>query len=96
MKKLALLVSVFCFLLGGISFAHAELDEQTLSGLEFRSLGPGLMSGRISHVAKDPNNTSTWYVAVSSGGVWKTTNAGTTWTPVFDDYGSYSTRIHHD
>ena len=41
-------------------------------------------------IAVDPTHRSTWYVAASSGNVWKTTNAGTTWTPIFDDYGSYS------
>ena len=37
-----------------------------------------------------PRDKSTWYVAVASGGVWKTTNAGTTWTPIFDNEASYS------
>ncbi|BFT29563.1 hypothetical protein D210916BOD24_07390 [Alteromonas sp. D210916BOD_24] len=49
------------------------------------------MSGRISDIAVDQNNPSTWYTAVASGGVWKTTNAGTTWTPIFDDQAVYST-----
>jgi photosystem II stability/assembly factor-like uncharacterized protein len=48
------------------------------------------MSGRIGDIVKDPTNPSTWYVAVSSGNVWKTVNNGTTWDPIFDDYGSYS------
>jgi len=55
-----------------------------------RSLGPALVSGRISDVAVDPRNRSVWYVGVSSGNVWKTKNRGTNWTPIFDDYGSYS------
>jgi len=48
------------------------------------------MSGRIADIAVHPARKSTWYVAAGSGGVWKTTNAGTTWTPVFDDQPSYS------
>ncbi len=48
------------------------------------------MSGRIADIAIHPNNENTWYVAVGSGGVWKTENAGTTWTPVFDKQSSYS------
>ncbi len=48
------------------------------------------MSGRISHIAIHPENKQTWYIGVASGGVWKTTNAGITFTPVFQDEGSYS------
>jgi hypothetical protein len=48
------------------------------------------MSGRVGDIAVDPVKHSTWYVAAASGGVWKTTNSGTTWAPIFDGYGSYS------
>ncbi len=67
-----------------------RLAAATLDGLAFRNLGPALMSGRIADVAIRPDDPSTWYVAVGSGGVWKTTNAGTTWTPLFDHQSSYS------
>ncbi|MCW5899837.1 MAG: glycosyl hydrolase [Flavobacteriales bacterium] len=60
------------------------------SGLKFRSIGPAFMSGRIADIAIHPQKASTWYVAVGSGGVWKTENAGTTWTPIFDGQTSYS------
>ncbi|MEO0972971.1 MAG: glycosyl hydrolase, partial [Pseudomonadota bacterium] len=73
--------------------AHADdprLTADTLSGLELRSIGPAFMSGRIADIAMHPQDESTWYVGVGSGGVWKTTNAGTTWTPIFDDQSSYS------
>ena len=53
--------------------------------LKFRGIGPAFMSGRIGDIAVDPENRSTWYVAASSGGVWKTTNAGVTFTPIFDN-----------
>jgi len=66
------------------------LTAELLSGLAFRNIGPAIMSGRISDVAIHPLKRHTWYVAVGSGGVWKTENAGTTWTPVFDAQGSYS------
>jgi photosystem II stability/assembly factor-like uncharacterized protein len=61
------------------------------SGLRLRNIGPAVQSGRIADIVKDPTNRSTWYVAVASGNVWKTVNAGTTWEPVFENYGSYST-----
>jgi photosystem II stability/assembly factor-like uncharacterized protein len=48
------------------------------------------MGGRIADIAVHPTKRSTWYVAVGSGGLWKTTNSGITWTPVFDDQPSYS------
>jgi photosystem II stability/assembly factor-like uncharacterized protein len=67
-----------------------RLTSEDVENLELRSLGPALVSGRISDVAVDPRNRSVWYVGVSSGNVWKTENRGTTWTPIFDDYGSYS------
>ncbi|MFI5371301.1 MAG: WD40/YVTN/BNR-like repeat-containing protein [Candidatus Eisenbacteria bacterium] len=64
--------------------------ETLVGGLAFRSIGPAFMSGRIGDVAVDPIDMSTWYVVVCSGGVWKTTNAGVTFTPVFDGEGAYS------
>ncbi len=67
-----------------------HLDSRLISGIRWRSIGPAVASGRIADVAVDPTDRRTWYVAASSGGVWKTTNAGTTWSPIFDDYGSYS------
>jgi photosystem II stability/assembly factor-like uncharacterized protein len=67
-----------------------ELNAELVSGLAVRGIGPALMSGRISDIAIDPVKRSTWYVAVASGNVWKTKNAGTTWEPIFDSYGSYS------
>lgn len=65
-------------------------NEEALKGLAWRSIGPALMSGRVQDIAIDPADPNLWYVAVGSGGVWKTTNAGTTWTSLFDGQGSYS------
>jgi photosystem II stability/assembly factor-like uncharacterized protein len=62
----------------------------TFSGLSFRSIGPAWASGRISDFAVNPYNHSEIYAAVSAGNIWKTTNNGTTWSPVFDKYGAYS------
>jgi len=80
-----------------ISFAKgAKIDQsnylnsELFSGLTFRNIGPALTSGRISDIAIHPCNSSTWYVVVGSGGVWKTVNSGTTWKPVFNRESSYS------
>jgi hypothetical protein len=67
-----------------------ELSSSTFSGLKFRSIGPGWCSGRISDFAVNPDNHSEIYVGVAAGNIWKTTNNGTTWTPVFDKYGVYA------
>ncbi|MCB0496406.1 MAG: glycosyl hydrolase [Cyclobacteriaceae bacterium] len=66
------------------------LDSTSLSGLKFRSIGPAVTSGRIADFAVNPNNTKEFYVASAAGGVWKTINAGNTFTPVFDGEGSFS------
>lgn len=68
----------------------AWLNSSTYSGLSFRGIGPAVTSGRIGDFAVNPRNPAEYYVAVASGGVWKTVNAGTTYTPVFDGEGSYS------
>lgn len=61
-----------------------------LAGLELRAVGPAFMSGRIADIEIHPENRHVWFVGVGSGGVWKTTNSGTTWTPLFDGQGAYS------
>lgn len=81
----------YSLLLSSQTQSTAPLRSSTFSGLKFRSIGPAFMSGRISDVAKDPTNPSTWYVATASGGVWKTTNNATSWKPIFDHYDSYTT-----
>ncbi|VEL98011.1 photosystem II stability/assembly factor-like uncharacterized protein [Alteromonas sp. 76-1] len=65
-------------------------SSSTFKAMELRNIGPAYMSGRIADIAIDQNNPSTWYTAVGSGGVWKTTNAGNTWTPIFDKQAVYS------
>jgi photosystem II stability/assembly factor-like uncharacterized protein len=66
------------------------LSAETFKGLELRNIGPAVTSGRVADIAVQPGRRSTYYVAVASGGVWKTINSGTTWEPVFDKEGSYS------
>ncbi len=70
---------------------NETINTGLLTGLKFRSIGPAYSSGRIADFAVNPENINEYYVAVASGNVWKTTNAGVTWIPIFDNYGSYST-----
>lgn len=67
-----------------------DFGKNTFEGLTLRNIGPAFTSGRIADIAIHPENRHIWYVAVGSGGVWKTENAGTTWKPVFDTQSSYS------
>jgi len=60
------------------------------NSLSFRSIGPAFTSGRIADFAVNPDNPSEFYVGVAAGGVWKTTNKGLNFDPVFDSEGSYS------
>src|SRR6056297_1904698 len=66
------------------------VNSGVVNGLKFRNIGPAFFSGRISDFAVNPNNHSEYYVAVSSGNIWKTENNGITFKPIFDNYGSYS------
>lgn len=66
------------------------LYKDIYGGLQWRNIGPAYCSGRISDFAVNPVNISEYYVAVSSGNIWKTTNAGITFHPIFDNYGAYS------
>lgn len=98
MTTKSILQSILSFLL--ICFATSlfgqsvrQSIEKASDGLKMRSIGPALMGGRIADIAIHPDDLSTWYVAVGSGGVWKTTNRGATWTPIFDDQAAYSIGI---
>ncbi|MGB0656492.1 MAG: VPS10 domain-containing protein, partial [Flavobacteriaceae bacterium] len=70
---------------------ESKKKELPLEAFQFRNVGPAFLSGRIADIVFHPENDNIWYVAVGSGGVWKTENAGTTWTPLFDNQSSYST-----
>ncbi|HEY1422461.1 MAG TPA: hypothetical protein VGF20_03340, partial [Candidatus Acidoferrum sp.] len=89
---LPLAVCVFSIVHGTVPPAlNAATDTPAstdkFKGLEFRELGPAIMGGRIDDFAVVESNPSIVFVGVASGGVWKTTNNGTTWEPVFDKQG---------
>jgi photosystem II stability/assembly factor-like uncharacterized protein len=75
---------------GGRGQSDEPINAQTFASLRARSIGPVFISGRISQIAVFPDSTSHYLIAEASGGVWLTHNSGTTWTPVFDNQGSYS------
>lgn len=65
-------------------------NSSVFAGLKLRAIGPAFISGRISSLAVSPKNRAHYYVGVASGGVWRTNNNGATWSPVFENEGSYS------
>ncbi len=65
--------------------AGQKTDMTLFSGITPRNIGPGGMSGRVTAFAVDPRNENVFYVGTASGGLWKTVNAGTTFTPIFDN-----------
>jgi len=75
------------------TFAQVKKNKaitEAANGLQLRGIGPALMGGRIADIAISPTHPSTWYVAAGSGNLWKTTNSGITWQPVFDNQSAYS------
>lgn len=70
---------------------QAQNDEKhPLAEMPLRSIGPAVTSGRVSDFAFHPTHREIYYVAMASGGLWKTVNNGTTWTPIFDKEGAYA------
>ena len=92
MKSLVKLgmLALFVLLFLTSSLTAQQIDSKTFNGLKLRNIGPAFTSGRIADIAIHPKNENVWYVAVGSGGVWKTTNSGTTWKPIFDKQKSFS------
>jgi photosystem II stability/assembly factor-like uncharacterized protein len=94
-------VTFLCLIVVSLATADEEKEKEkgkppepmsaaNFAGLKLRSIGPAVTSGRVVGFAVHPKSRDHYYVAAASGGVWKTINAGTSWTPVFDGEGSYS------
>ncbi|MCX7908930.1 MAG: glycosyl hydrolase [Ignavibacteria bacterium] len=98
--KLFVLIFAFSFLFSNLSLFSKPKEKKEVSAqkkievnfdnIKLRLLGPAVFGGRISDIAVNPYNKKEFYVGVASGGVWKTTNAGVTFTPIFDSEGSFS------
>jgi photosystem II stability/assembly factor-like uncharacterized protein len=102
MKKSLRLIPAIAFVLLFATISNAQknskttlaktdsLKPETFKGLNFRSIGPAVTSGRVIDFAVNPQNKKEYFIASAAGGVWKTTNAGITYNPVFEHEGSYS------
>ena len=77
------------FCLSALPLAPAVAAQTTLetaiSHLQYREIGPALMGGRIADLAVVESKPQVFYIATGTGGVWRTDNHGTSWTPLFDD-----------
>ena len=60
-----------------------SINKDVIKAMKFRHIGP--IGNRLTSVAGIPNNPLTYYVGAASGGVWKTTDGGLNWNPIFDD-----------
>lgn len=98
MKRIILLIALVAIAFNGISQKNKNKNEEPKSsinsglvaGLSWRSIGPALTAGRVIDIAVNPDNPDEYYLAIASGGVWKTSNHGNTYEPIFDNEGSYS------
>ena len=92
--RMAVRISIALFLAASVALSAGRAPATNRDGAfdrpPWRSIGPANMSGRVTDVAVPKGRSTTIYCATASGGVWKTVNNGTTWTPIFDRYGSSS------
>ncbi len=86
----ALAVPALMAVIAPIDTAAQDVSARNVANLEFRTIGPATMSGRIVDIAVTNVNPYTFYVASATGGVWKTTNNGIVLTPVFENEGTHS------
>lgn len=100
-KRNCYVIWLLLYLAGGPGLAVAQcamvaddvqppVPPTVFERLQWRSIGPANMGGRTTDVEGVPGNPNLVYVATASGGLWKTTNGGVTWTPIFERQGTIS------
>jgi photosystem II stability/assembly factor-like uncharacterized protein len=82
-SKIRQSIAALAISLSTVSALHAQLDQRLLSSLSLRNLGP-FRAGRVAAVSGAVGQPGTFFIGLPSAGVWKTTNAGATWYPIFD------------
>ena len=85
MKTARILLFLAAPFLATTPAAAQTIVETAISHLQYREIGPALMGGRIADLAVVESKPQVFYIATGTGGVWKTENHGTSWTPLFDD-----------
>ncbi len=91
-KQVLLLSALLC---SGLAQAQTKINSYTFGAMEARWLGPGTMSGRITAIEGVNADSKTMYVGTAGGGVWKSTNAGASFKPMFDKYLHKHRRYRH-
>lgn len=79
-------LSIICLLLIYSSISTAQIGSSTFGMMEARHLGPGTMSGRITEIVGVNSDGKTIYIGTAGGGIWKSSNAGASFKPIFDKY----------
>src|SRR5262245_53270883 len=86
MRRISVLsASLLLLALTTAPLAAEPIDPSLLAGLKARSIGPATVSGRVADVVAVESNPEIVYIGAANGGVWKSTNGGLTWEPIFDD-----------
>ncbi|HEV2720112.1 MAG TPA: glycosyl hydrolase, partial [Thermoanaerobaculia bacterium] len=86
MRTINILALVAALAVPALADDAVKIDSSTFGGLRARSIGPAVMGGRIAAIDATAEAPLTIYVGAASGGVWKSTDGGTTFKPVFDEY----------
>ncbi len=90
MKRLLVFIVIAVSFIDLTANSIDTIPENIYSGLKFRNISPAFISGRISDLVVNPDNKSEYFVSIAAGGIWKTSNNGTTFKSVFDNYPVYS------
>jgi len=77
-------VKIACLVCAAAFVPAAVVAQSPFDSLHFRSIGPAATGGRVQDIEVDPKDPATWYVAAATGGIWKTSNHGTFWKPIFE------------
>lgn len=80
------LVYAFAIIAINQSFSQVKINASTFGSMEARALGPGTMSGRITAIEGVNSESRIIYVGTAGGGIWKSTNSGASFKPIFDKY----------
>ena len=77
-------MKIACLVCAAAFVPAAVVAQSPFDSLHFRSIGPAATGGRVQDIEVDPKDPATWYVAAATGGIWKTSNHGTFWKPIFE------------